>query len=265
MPPVQSQAWFKTTTIIVPALNEATALPQVLSDIPDPVRSRVIVVDNGSSDDTHGVARRLGALVVREPRRGYGSAMSRGLEAMRRHFPETEIVVFLDADRSDFPERMGDLVEPIVAGRAELVLASRSLGARERGALPAHARFGNRLACFLIRRLTGARYTDLGPFRAIRRDALGRLGMRDPDFGWTVEMQLKAARAGLSILEVPLPYRRRLGQSKISGTVVGSIRAGVKILVTIARYRAWRPDRSSPRAPAIGTTGSSGPAGRAVA
>lgn len=233
-------------TVVIPALNEEQALPLVLADLP-PV-GQVIVVDNGSRDATAEVAARTGATVVCEPRRGYGAACLRGLAAIAAGLQQgrspPQVVVFLDADYSDHPERLPQLVEPILQDQADLILGSRLAGPRERGAMPPQSVFGNRLACFLMRHLFGAAYTDLGPFRAIRYRSLCELGMADRDFGWTIEMQIKAVRAGLRIGELPVPYRRRVGCSKISGTVGGSIRAGGKILWTIARY-GWPPSRGS--------------------
>jgi len=203
----------------------------VLDTLPRGLVRRVVVVDNGSRDGTAAAARAHGAIVVEEARRGYGSACLRGLSTLRSAPPDA--VLFLDADGSDDPSEAAALLEPLATGRADLVIGSRTLGEREPGALTPQARFGNWLATGLIHRFYGARWTDLGPFRAVRWDALERLCMRDPDFGWTVEMQVKAARAGLRGLEVPVRYRRRIGRSKISGTVSGSFRAGVKILGTI--------------------------------
>ncbi len=227
-----------TVTVVIPALNEERSLPLVLADLP-PV-GRVIVVDNGSQDRTAEVAARHGASVVQEPRRGYGAACLRGLEAIREFgqqgYPLPRVVVFVDADYSDHPDHLPDLVEPIFAGRADFVLGSRLLGQREPGAMPPQSVYGNRFACLLMRLLFGARYTDLGPFRAIDYGRLCDLEMTDRNFGWTIEMQIKAVRAGLRIEELPVPYRRRIGTSKISGTVGGTIRAGSKILYTIARY-----------------------------
>ena len=229
-------------TVIIPALNEEDSLPLVLADLPDV--GHVIVVDNGSSDETAGLAWRCGARVVSEPRRGYGAACLRGLSAIRTSIalglPSPAVVVFLDADYSDHPDLLPLLVEPIRTGKADFVLGSRLLGAREPGAMPPQSIYGNRLACWLMRVLFGARYTDLGPFRAIDYDALCRLGMVDRDFGWTVEMQIKAIRAGLRTLEVPVPYRCRIGASKISGTLSGTIKAGSKILYLIAKYGSRR-------------------------
>jgi glycosyltransferase involved in cell wall biosynthesis len=221
--------------VVIPAFNEESSLPLVLEAIPRPPVSRVVVVDNNSSDDTAPVARRAGAQVVSERRPGYGRACLRGLEYLRLHHPPG-IVVFLDADFSDHPEELPRLVAPILANRADLVIGSRVLGDRQPGALLPQARAGNFVACLLIRWLYGHRYTDLGPFRAIRWAALERLGMRDPDFGWTAEMQVKALRQGLRVTEVPVSYRRRIGVSKITGTLRGTVLAGHKILWTVVRY-----------------------------
>ncbi|MCG8558101.1 MAG: glycosyltransferase family 2 protein [Proteobacteria bacterium] len=226
--------------VVIPALNEEAALPSVLAEMPGFVR-RVVVADNGSSDRTAAVAQEGGAQVVREARRGYGSACLKALARLRRDPPD--VVAFLDADRSDDPGEMPRLVAPIEAGEADLVIGSRTLGRCEAGALSPHQRAGNRVACLAMRWLYGVRYTDLGPFRAVRWQALERLEMRDRDFGWTVEMQAKAARLGLRVLEVPVSYRKRIGTSKISGTVRGSLAAGAKILWVVARHagRSTRP------------------------
>lgn len=224
--------------VIIPALNEERSLPLVLGDLP--TVGRIVVVDNGSTDRTAEVAVAAGASVVQEIQRGYGAACLRGLAEVGRAVgagqPPPRVVVFLDGDYSDHPERLTELVAPILAGDADFVLGSRLQGQREVGAMPPQSVWGNRLACFLMRWLFGARYTDLGPFRAIDYQKLKRLGMVDQNFGWTVEMQIKAARAGLRTLEVPVPYRCRIGQSKISGTLAGTIRAGYKILFVIAKY-----------------------------
>jgi glycosyltransferase involved in cell wall biosynthesis len=221
--------------VIIPVLDEEESIGKVLRDIPDGVR-QVVVVDNGSRDRTAEVAREMGALVVCEPRRGYGQACLTGIA----HLDNPDIVVFLDGDYSDHPEEMPALVAPLVAGEADMVIGSRILGERERGALLPQARFGNWLSTLLIRLIFGVSFTDLGPFRALRYDALRRLAMQDRDFGWTVEMQVKAARLGLRWVEVPVRYRRRIGVSKITGTLSGTLRAGHKILWTIFRYARYR-------------------------
>jgi glycosyltransferase involved in cell wall biosynthesis len=221
--------------VVIPALDEEQAIGKVLRDIPEGAR-QVVVVDNGSRDRTAEVARGLGAEVVAEPRRGYGQACLTGIAQLDR----PDIVVFLDGDYSDYPEEMSELVAPLLTGEADLVIGSRTLGQREKGALLPQARFGNWLSTLLIRLLFGVSFTDLGPFRALRFDALQRLAMQDRDFGWTVEMQVKAARLGLRAVEVPVRYRRRIGTSKITGTLSGTLRAGHKILWTIFRYARYR-------------------------
>jgi len=221
-------------SVIIPAFNEERAIGRVLEEIPSTV-SEVIVVDNGSTDATAAIARLRGAVVVHEPTRGYGQACLRGLSALS----DTDIVVFLDGDYSDFPEEMPALYEPIVSGAADLVVGSRVLGQREKGALLPQARFGNWLSTRLIRWLFGVSFTDLGPFRAIGYKALKRLEMCYRNFGWTVEMQVKAARLEMRCTEVPVCYRKRIGTSKISGTLSGSVRAGHKILWTIFKYRSY--------------------------
>jgi len=228
-------------SVVIPALDEEASIGAVLADLPAALVREVVVVDNGSTDATAARAREAGARVVAEPRRGYGQACLTGLAALR----PCDVVAFLDADHSDHPDELPAVVAPILAGRADLVIGSRALGRAEPGALLPQQRFGNWLATRLIRLLWGARCTDLGPFRAISREALERLGMRDRDFGWTVEMQVRAIQEGLRVVEVPVSYRRRVGVSKIAGTVGGTLRAGVKILWTIAalRWRGPRPGR----------------------
>ncbi len=220
--------------MIIPALNEELALPGVLEALRGTAAS-VIVVDNGSIDRTADVARAHGAEVVHEPRPGYGNACLKGIAALR-DVPGDDVVAFFDADGSDDPCVLPRLVEPLTSGAADMVLASRTLLPGERGALTPAQRMGNRLACYLVSRIWGVRYTDLAPCRALTLEALRGLGMTDRDFGWTVQMQIRAARQGLRIREIPSRYRRRrAGTSKISGTVWGSVRAGHTILSGIAR------------------------------
>lgn len=225
--------------VVIPAFNEERSLPSVLAAIPRPPVRRIVVADNASTDRTAEVARRGGADVVRVERRGYGSACLGALEYLRRIGPP-DIVVFLDADFSDHPEELPRLIEPMRRDEAALVIGSRTLGRAEPGALLPQARAGNLVACQLIRWLYGHRYTDLGPFRAVAWPALERLEMSDPDFGWTAEMQVKALRHRLAVAEVPVSYRRRVGVSKITGTVKGTVLAGYKILWTVLRY-SWAP------------------------
>ena len=224
-----------TIDVVIPAFNEEHSLPLVLEALRGTPLRRVIVADNNSADATAQVAARAGAIVVPAPRQGYGSACLSGIDYLRKHDPPA-IVAFVDADFSDHPNQLPEVVAPLVEGCAELVIGSRILGQCEPGALLPQARIGNWIACLLIRLLYGHRFTDLGPFRAARWEALESLGMADPDFGWTAEMQVKALRRGLRIVEVPVSYRRRLGVSKITGTVVGTIRAGYKIILTVLRY-----------------------------
>lgn len=225
-----------SVALVVPAHNEEETLPRVLIGIPRHEVGEIVVVDNGSTDRTAAVARACGATVVTEPRRGYGAACLAGLAHLRPHPPE--IVAFMDADHSDDPTELPRLLQPIRDGRADLVIGSRALGEHEAGSLGPVQRFGNGLAVTLLHLLFGVRFTDLGPFRAVRWEVLERLGMRDRDYGWTVEMQARAARAGWRCVEVPVRYRRRAGgRSKVAGTVRGTVGAGWKILWTILRVR----------------------------
>ena len=238
----------QNVVVIIPAYNEESALPLVLRDLPEV--GRVIVANNGSTDRTAEVASAAGATVVHESRRGYGAACLAGLAELRRRIdagePAPGVVAFVDADYSDHPDQLPSLVQPILEDRADFVLGSRLLGQCEPGAMPPQSRYGNRLACWLMRRLFGARYTDLGPFRAIGYPELCRLEMADANFGWTVEMQIKAAKSALRIVELPVSYRKRIGTSKISGTVRGTILAGSKILYTIAKYGGWNRTAANP-------------------
>jgi glycosyltransferase involved in cell wall biosynthesis len=237
---------------IIPALDEEVALPGVLDDLAATVVRRVVVVDNGSRDRTAEVAAARGAHVVGEPHRGYGAACLRGIAACQTADPPPDVIVFLDGDGADDPGELHRLLEPIWRGEADLVIGSRVLpGAKvERFALTPQARVGNLLAVWMIRLLYGHRHTDLGPFRAIRTEALARLDMRDLDWGWTAEMQVKAIRRSLRVAEVPTSWRRRRGgKSKISGTLRGVIGAGYKIITTIARHAYDRsPAQAAPAA-----------------
>lgn len=224
--------------VIIPALNEEATLPSVLADIPRELVEEVVVVDNGSVDRTADVARMNGATVLHESRRGYGAACLAGIAHLQAAAPD--IVVFLDGDYSDHPDELSLLVQPIVEGQADLVIGSRTKGVADPGALLPQARFGNALATVLIRWLYGVSYSDLGPFRAIRFSTLQALQMVDQNYGWTVEMQIKAARAKVRIVEAPVSYRKRAGgASKVTGTLKGTVLAGYKILWTVFRY-AWR-------------------------
>jgi glycosyltransferase involved in cell wall biosynthesis len=224
--------------VVIPALNERVSLPRVLDDLPRALIREIVVVDNGSTDGTGDIAASRGCAVVREPRRGYGSACLAGLAYLEARPAPPDVVAFLDADRSDRADELGLLLAPIDEGRADLVVGSRELGARERGALLPQQRAGNWVASTMIRVLYGVSITDLGPFRAIRWSALRELRMADTTYGWTAEMQVKAFRAGLRFVEVPVSYRRRQGRSKIAGTVRGTIGASFKIVTTIVRH-AW--------------------------
>jgi glycosyltransferase involved in cell wall biosynthesis len=220
-------------SIIIPAINEEESIGLVLNDIPKDIAREIIVVDNGSHDNTANVAENLGAKVMRESLKGYGSACLRGISVLKK---DTDIVIFLDGDYSDYPQDIHTILKPILTGKAEMVIGSRMLGVRKKGALLPQALFGNKLAASLIRLFWGFRYTDLGPFRAITYKALLTLNMVDKNFGWTVEMQIKALKKGLQITEVPVRYRRRIGKSKITGTFSGTVRAGTKIIYTIFKY-----------------------------
>ena len=222
--------------VIIPAFNEEEALPLVLKDIPGDLVRNVLVCDNGSEDQTAKVAAALGAIVISEPNRGYGSACLAGMSYLDS-LPEKDqpdVVVFLDGDYSDFPEELPLLLEPIVTENADLVIGSRTLGDMEASAMTSVQRFGNWLAPMLIRIFFKERFTDLGPFRAIKWEKLKQLNMQDKNFGWTVEMQVKAAKQKMICREVPVRYRKRAaGHSKVSGTFKGAFRAGIKIIGTI--------------------------------
>ena len=221
---------------IIPALNEEGSIGQVVAAVPRDLVSRVIVVDNGSTDRTAEVAGAAGATVVLQRERGYGAACHAGLMASAG----ADLLVFLDGDRSDVPEEAPVVLAPILEGKADLVVGSRLAGRREPGAMPPHALFGNWLASKVLGALYRVQITDLGSFRAIRRTALLELGMQERTFGWPVEMIAKAARRGYRIVEVPVSYRRRIGRSKVAGTVKGSLLAAYYIFATAFRYARWR-------------------------
>ena len=232
----------KSIALIIPAFNEADSIGVQLAQLPRSLFAQIIVVDNGSQDATAEVARTAGAEVVREPRRGYGRACQAGLAHLR---PEIDAVMFMDADLSDHPADVTRLAHFFCADNWDLVTGSRVLGEAEAGSLTPVQRFGNWLTTRLILWIWSVSFTDLGPLRILSRDALRRLDLRDNDFGWNVEMQVKAARLGLRVAEIPVNYRRRrYGRSKISGTLTGSARAGVKILWTV--FRQWQASRRQP-------------------
>jgi glycosyltransferase involved in cell wall biosynthesis len=220
--------------VVIPALNEEEPIGDVVRAVAaTKITSEIIVVDNGSTDQTAERARETGARVVSEPRPGYGRACMAGVRALS---PECEIVVFLDGDGSDCPEFMDQLVDPIIAGTHDFVIGSRTRGKRERGSMNFQQIFAGRLAGVLMSVLYGVRYTDMCPFRAIRRDALDRLSMKEETYGWNIEMQMRAARADLRILEIPVDHRRRTGgESKVSGTLRGTFVAGARIIATLLR------------------------------
>ena len=219
-------------SVIIPDYHEEESLPHVLNDLPQDRLPQIIVVDTRSTDRPSEVARANGATVVYEKRQGYGQACLSGMDAL----DAPDIVVFLDGDYSDYPEEIDLLLEPILRGEADFIVGSRMILKESRKALLPQARYGNMLAVLLIRLFFGHRFTDLGPFRAIRYESLSAIGMRDKNFGWTVEMQIKAVQKGLRIREVPVHYRMRIGVSKITGTVSGTLKAGTKIIYTIFKY-----------------------------
>jgi glycosyltransferase involved in cell wall biosynthesis len=231
--------------LIIPALNEAESIGLVLQRLPSGLFSQVIVVDNGSDDGTYEVAQAAGAQVIREPRRGYGQACLAGVAHLA---PQVYAVAFMDADLSDDPTDLEQLVRRFEDGGWDMVIGSRVLGSTEPGSLSPMQRFGNWLTTLLIRKIWHVSFTDLGPMRILRRPALNRLNLQDRDFGWNVEMQAKAALLRLRVTEAPVKYyRRRLGRSKISGTISGSVRAGAKILWTV--FCCWRLGIESTKGP----------------
>ena len=236
----QPQPGYPTVAVIIPALNEEKSLPLVLNDLPS--MAEVVVVDNGSTDQTAKLATQLGARVIAEPQRGYGVACLAGIAEVDRIVEQEgrsiDVVLFADGDYSDHVDAVGKLIDPILSGDQDFVLGSRITGNRQKGAMPPQSVYGNKFACWLMRTFVGKNeYTDLGPLRAISYRALKQLKMVDENYGWTIEMQIKAIKHNLRTIEVPVAYRRRVGVSKISGTISGTVKAGSKIIFSVWKYR----------------------------
>ncbi len=223
-------------SVVIPAYNEEESIGKVIDEIPKSLVRDIIVCNNGSKDNTELVAKSHGAIVVNEPNPGYGNACLKGIAYLKSLSEQPDIVVFLDGDYSDYPSEMPQIIAPILENGYDLVIGSRALGTKEKGAVTPQQIFGNWLATTLIRWIYGYHFTDLGPFRAIRWDKLMAINMIDKNYGWTVEMQIKAAKHQLKATEVPVSYRQRIGVSKVSGTIKGSIMAGYKILLLIFKY-----------------------------
>ncbi len=223
--------------VIIPAYNEENSIAKVIHDIPAGLVHEVIVVNNNSNDATDVNARKAGATILHEERPGYGYACLKGIEYAKQLQPLPDIIVFIDADYSDHPEEMPLLVQPILNEGMDMVIGSRALGKKEKGSMTIPQVFGNWLATSLLKTFYNVSYTDLGPFRAIRYDKLMAINMQDTTYGWTVEMQVKAAKLKMKTIEVPVSYRKRIGISKISGTIKGTVLAGYKIITTIFKYR----------------------------
>lgn len=223
--------------VIIPAWNEEMSIPKVIQAIPKNVVREVIVVDNNSSDSTKEVAIAAGATVLTETFQGYGAACLKGIAHINSKEEKPDVVAFMDADFSDFPEQLVDLLAPIEERGVDMVIGSRALGKRQDGSMMPQQIFGNWLATSMMRVLYKVDFTDLGPFRTIQLDALNELKMQDRTYGWTVEMQVKIAKANKTFEEVPVDYKKRIGTSKIAGTVKGTILAGYKIITTILKYR----------------------------
>ena len=226
----------KDVAVIIPALNEEKSIQKVIHDIPKDLVNEIVVVDNSSTDETAVKAAETGVTVIKESVRGYGSACHSGLEYLKTKLWQPDIVVFLDGDYSDYPEEMKKLLEPIINRGYDLVLGARTIDKEEKHAMSYQQVLGNRLLIFIIRLLYRHKYRDLGPFRAIKYTKLIQLDIKDRSYGWTTEMQLKALKQNLKILEIPVNYRARIGESKISGSLFNSLKAGFIILMTIFRY-----------------------------
>lgn len=223
--------------VIIPAYNEEESVGLVLNDIPKDVVRDVVVVNNNSSDKTPEVAASVGAVVVDQPIPGYGAACLKGIDKVKLNPDSPDVVVFLDADYSDYPNELPTLIKPIAEQNIDMVIGSRALGESEKGSMLPQQLFGNWLATRLMGLIYRSNFTDLGPFRAIKFDKLLALNMKDMNYGWTVEMQIKAVKSGLTYIEVPVSYRKRVGVSKITGTIKGTVMAGIKIISTIIKYR----------------------------
>lgn len=225
-----------TIVVIIPALNEEDSIGKVVNEIPKDNVLAILVCNNGSSDQTEEVAKKAGAIVLNEPKPGYGWACLKGMDYVSKMEIKPDIIVFIDGDYSDYPAELTNVVAPIIHQQIDLVIGSRALGAKEKGSMTFPQRFGNWLATRLMRVFYRVRYTDLGPFRAIKYSKLCQLNMQDKTYGWTIEMQLKAAKHKLTYTEVPVNYKKRIGVSKVSGTIKGTIMAGYKIIFAIFKY-----------------------------
>lgn len=222
--------------VIIPAFNEENSVANVVNDIPKNLVREIIVVNNKSTDQTALNAKSAGAIVLEELNMGYGNACLKAINYIKNKAIKPNIVVFLDADYSDYPEQMHELILPIIENKMDLVIGSRALGNKEKGAMTPQQIFGNWLATYLLKVIYGVKFTDLGPFRAIKYNSLMTIDMQDKTYGWTVEMQVKAAKLKMNTCEIPVKYRKRIGFSKVSGTLKGTIGAGYKIITTIFKY-----------------------------
>lgn len=222
-----------TIDVIIPAYNEELSIGKVVTDLPKNLVREIVVVNNNSTDKTVQVASEAGATVLSEPKMGYGNACLKGMDYLSAKQERPDIILFIDGDYSDFPQEASLVLQPILDGKADMVIGSRKLGENEKGSMTVPQRFGNWLSTRLIKLIYGVKYTDLGPFRAIKFDKLIEINMQDKTYGWTVEMQVKAAKLKFISVEVPVSYRKRIGKSKVSGTIKGAFMAGYKILWTI--------------------------------